>query len=102
MSSTVSFRDLMLFLEAWLLLALARLILIFMPFKKIVPLLGKTEQQNPATDLKKDCNSSVRKISVAVLRASRYSPWRTKCFEQALAAKIMIKRRRLTSTIFFG
>lgn len=41
-------------------------------------------------------------IKMAVSRAGHRSFWRTMCFEQALAAKFMLRRRSIKSTIHFG
>lgn len=91
----------LLLIEAWIFLALARVMLVMLPFKKIAPLLG----QAGALDLSENKEVRIvvlRHIKVAVARACRFSPWRTKCFEQAIAAKIMAKRRHIKSTLFLG
>lgn len=100
MAGSRSIKHLFLFAEAWLLLAIARCMLVFLPFKKIVPVLGKLEGKGVADQ--KDNSNFLFQIKLAIARACRYSPWRTKCFEQALAAKMMLKRRSFISTIFFG
>lgn len=100
MKNNRKFTDYLLFAEAWLLLAIARLMLVFLPFKKIIPVLGniqgKDEQSYRAND------SKLLSVKLSIERGGRYSPWRTRCFEQALAAKMMLKRRRFVSTVFFG
>ena len=93
-----TFFDFFLFAEAWFFLAIARLMLITMPFKKVAPLLGKdagTKQAHGDITL-------LKKIQTAILRGSHYSFWRTKCFEQAIAAKIMLHRRHRATIIYFG
>lgn len=97
----VAFIEYLLFAEAWVLLAFARSMLVFRPFKKIAPLLGKEMYEVPA-DSPGSQSARQKRINVAILRAGRFSPWRTKCFEQAIAAKIMLKRRGMKSTVFFG
>jgi len=100
MKANRSLKDYFLFAEAWLLLAVARLMLVFLPFKKIMPLLGKRDSNT--TSEPQNHNSTLSAIKLAIMRACGYSPWRTKCFEQALAAKMMLKRRGFISTVFFG
>jgi hypothetical protein len=95
-----SFKAYLLFSEAWFLLALARSLLLFLPFKKIVPVLGHVNGGNAS--LNKSDREIFAMFCLSIKRASRYSPWRTKCFEQAIAAKMMLKRRRIVCTIFFG
>ena len=102
MTSTVNFYEYAFFLEAWSLLAFARILLLFIPFKKIVPLLGKVTDKDGDPILPEYNCTVPQKISTAILRGSRYTPWRAKCFEQALAAKMMLKRRGFVSIVYFG
>jgi hypothetical protein len=92
--------DYTLFAEAWIFLALGRLMLVFIPFKKIAKFLGKPMHESPAATLKDPFITG--KLSMAIARAGKYSPWRTKCFEQAIAAKIMLQLRGIGSTVYFG
>lgn len=41
-------------------------------------------------------------LSLSIKRAAKYSPWRAKCFEQAIAGKLMLKWRNKPSKINFG
>lgn len=65
-------------------------------------MLGKTGKKHPNGDFNNNDDKVLQKISVAILRGSKYSLWRSKCFEQALAAKTMVRRRHFESTIYFG
>ncbi len=42
------------------------------------------------------------KIAWAVRACSQRTPWRPVCFQQGLAAQIMLRRRGVNSTLFFG
>ncbi|WP_337042137.1 lasso peptide biosynthesis B2 protein [Emticicia sp. 17c] len=95
----IALKDFFLFTEAWGLLAISRLILVFIPFSKVLPLLGK--QVSPDTTPDRH-NKHFVHIGTAIARACRYSFWRTQCFEQALCAKFMLKLRKRKSTIYFG
>ncbi len=97
----ITLSEYFLFMEAWLFLALARSMLIVLPFKRIAPLLGKMKNETPEDNPIKNM-AILNKIKIAVLRGSHYSPWRTKCFEQAIAAKIMFKKRSIKSTLYLG
>jgi len=44
----------------------------------------------------------LERIQMAIARACARSPWRTRCFEQALTAKMMTRRRGIASRVFFG
>lgn len=102
MRNKISIRSLLLFAEAWLLLAVSRLILIFIPFRKITPVLGKNITKQLPLASTKSTQHLQQNISLAIRRASKRSPWRTACFEQALAAKIMLRSRKTVSIIYFG
>lgn len=102
MRKELSIRDLLLFAEAWLLLATARLILLFVPFRKITPLLGKTISIQQPLLLTGSGEPLQQHIRTAISRAHKRSPWRTACFEQAIAAKIMLKNRKTVSSVYFG
>ena len=89
-----------LFAEAWIFLAFARLVLVFVPFRRIANMLGKVMYEVPA-DLQQD-PKVLAAVSVAIIRAGARSPWRTKCFEQAIASKIMLRLRGIRTTVYFG
>ena len=97
----IAFKEYLLFAEAWFFLAIARGMLLVLPFKRIAPMLGKLMTDAP--DKKADNPLALlNDIKVAILRAGRFSPWRTKCFEQAIAAKIMLRLRRIKSLLYLG
>ena len=102
MLKKLTFTEYALFTEAWLLLAIARLLLIFLPFKKLAPLLGKTVTANTNTAHSSVNTLFLQQTSTAIARGCRYAFWRTKCFEQALAAKLILKRRGIVSLLLFG
>lgn len=100
MASNKSIKHYLLFAEAWFLLAISRSMLVFLPFKKIIPVLGSVGGKVlPQVTINEPLLSDIK---LAIIRACRYSPWRTMCFERALTAKMMLKRRKFVSTIFFG
>jgi len=91
--------DYMFFVEAWCLLHLAKLVIVFMPFKKIASWMGSLGIESlhdlHSTDLS-------TKIEHAVRRASRYTLHESKCYDQALTAKVMLGQCSLPATIYFG
>jgi len=102
MLKKITYTEYQLFAEAWMCLAVARLLLIFLPFKKLAPLLGKTVTSETSTVIPSDNTIALQQISIAISRGCRYAFWRTKCFEQALAAKLMLKKRGISSLLYFG
>lgn len=91
--------DYILFVEAWFLLHFAKLVILFMPFKKIASRIGKLHVES-VHDLKS--NKDPIKIEQAVRRASMYTFHNSKCYDQALAAKALLAQIGLPATIYFG
>lgn len=89
-----------LFLEAWGCLALARVMIVIMPFRLIARRLGRTRAESSSLAGKGE--GLARTISWAVRTASRYSLWRSTCLTQAMAAKMMLRRRQLPNTLYLG
>jgi len=80
-------------------LAVARLIIIVFPFKIIARYIGqKCAADFNMQDIKPQQMN--HRITRSVERAVKFSPWRTKCLEQALAARIMLGLRG-KSYVFF-
>lgn len=83
---------------AWLLGA--RLMLLFVPFRKLASWMGRRMAESPEVD-SHEAELGVR-VSWAVCAASRHTPWQTKCLAEAIAAKTMLKLRRVPSTLYLG
>ncbi len=41
-------------------------------------------------------------VNIAFSRANRYVSWRSKCYEQAIAAKMILRGYGLESTLYYG
>jgi len=92
-----SIKDYLLFAEAFLSLARARIMLLFRPFNKILPVLKDDAVPTTQPDI-----ALLELIQISIARAAAKSPWRTECFEQALAARMMLKKRGIATTTYFG
>lgn len=91
-------RDRTLALEAACLLALASLLLVLLPFRHIARWLGNLNSEIEAeTD-----PAMAHAVGRAVGRAARHLPWHPLCLPQALAARAMLRRRGIVSTLYFG
>lgn len=96
----ISWRERLLLLEAVGWLALARLALLIVPFRRIAPRLGRTTGDTLPDDPRSE--QVGQQIARAVQVASRYTPWETKCLAQAMAGKAMLRLRRVPSTLYLG
>ena len=90
--------------DKWLLLravgwlAYARLMLVVMPFDRLAARLsvkGNDLSAQPDPEY-------LKRISFAVPAAANIVPWRSDCFPQAIAARMLLKRQGYESTIHLG
>lgn len=87
-----------LLVEATLRLAVARLALLI-PFRFVSPHLGAPMQETSDDGADR---ALLRRVSWAIGAVSRRAPWRCRCLEQGIAAKMMLRRRRLPNTLYLG
>ena len=96
-----SWADRGLLLEAACWLALARLAVLTIPFKRIAPHLGTTGAHS-AEQVAPETAAAARRVGWAVRAVARRTPWDSNCLAQAIAAKRMLRRRRIPSTLYLG
>jgi hypothetical protein len=94
-------RDQWLFIQAYFLLGLARLAINTVKFETLVSRLGVSGFETPAEVPLAHLNEA-RRIAWAVRSASRYTPWKSNCFPQAIAAKFLLRQRGIRSTLYLG
>lgn len=88
--------DRLLVCEAVGMLALARLIILTVPFRYVVPWLLRA----PETD---SCDEELLlRVRMAVTMGARNVPWNAVCLPQAMAAKGMLARRGCGSALHLG
>ena len=90
-----------LLLQAVSWLGLARLAVLTLPLPWIIPYLGRHKQESPHAD-QPGQEAAVKQVSWAVQMMSRFTPWDSNCLAQAIAAKHMLQRRKLPSTLYLG
>ena len=87
------------FAEAIAYLALARIAVIAFPFRVLAARLGVRQAETSAVAAP---HPALHRVAWAIAAASRRAPWRSGCLEQAIAAKAMLRRRRISSTLYLG
>jgi hypothetical protein len=85
----------LLLLESALLLAVARLLVLAVPFRVYSRVMGRDGESPDAP-----VPPAVHRVSRAIESVSGHLPWRCKCLEQALAAKIMLRGRGISNTLY--
>ena len=88
--------QLLLLVEAALFLALARLAILVIPFRRIVPWLERSPDE-PQRDA-----IQIATVRQAVEIAARNVPWNAVCLPQAMACKAMLARRGQGSALHIG
>jgi hypothetical protein len=89
--------------EAVFCLAAARLLL-FVPFRRLAPRLGRPHPGVDRSDTALDspARAAALRVQAALLRAARRLPWHSSCLVCALAGRMMLGRRRLPSVLQLG
>jgi hypothetical protein len=87
--------------EALALLCCARILIRAVPFRWIVPHLGRPMAESPV-DVGEAQRQIALRVAWAVQAVASHVPLGFVCMPQALAAKWMLRRRRLPSTLYLG
>jgi hypothetical protein len=94
-------RKCLLLLEATCLLGMARAIVLLIPVKRFASLLGRLHAETPAESTAREA-AAAQRVGWAIRFASAYTPWESNCFAQAIAGKLMLRARRISSTLYLG
>lgn len=87
----------LLLLEAFLFQLIAGLLLKAVPFRLIPRFFANPSRLRPDRSI-----LLLGEIKTATQNASRISPWKNKCLVQSLAARWMLRRRKIRSQLSFG
>jgi hypothetical protein len=90
-----------LLLEAFVLLGVARLIVLILPFKWLAFSLGRHMNESGAQISVSDVHHA-RIVGKAIRSAANYTPWESVCLHQAVAAQWMLRRRHIAATVYLG
>lgn len=96
----LSGRDQLLLLETILWLAVAGIAIAVLPFRH-VGLLAARPIHRPKLPRQARL-SKVQRIRWAIIATSARAPWRALCFQQGLAAQLMLRRRGIPSVLYYG
>lgn len=88
-------------IEAALCLALVRAAILAVRFPSLSRHLGARMRESTHDDDEAK-RPVLRRIRWAIGAVSRRAPWRCMCLEQAIAAKLMLRRRGIESTLYLG
>jgi len=88
--------DRLLVCEAMAMLALARLLVLTVPFRYMVAWLSRAPEMDSCDE------ALLLRVRTAVTVAARNVPWKAVCLPQAMAAKAMLARRGCGSSLHLG
>jgi hypothetical protein len=90
------------YLEVLFTLVYARILTLLFPFKQVAKKMAKPSRKNTSRNDEAKLLGRAIKLSQIVKSLSKKVPFRSMCFEQALCMQLLLKRRGLTSEIYFG
>lgn len=86
-----------LIVEALGALAVASLLIAAFSFRRIAALAGQGDTDRPTAT-----PALARDLDWVLSAWARRVPWRAVCFQQGLAAQLMLRRRELSASLFYG
>lgn len=108
----LSWKEQLLFSEAFFLHLAVGLLLKVIPFRWIPRLFSNSQSTlNRKSQIRQSADqaanrksqvSELEQIRNAIQRSSRYSPWKNKCLVSSLAARRMLNRRKVQSQLSLG
>ena len=84
--------------EAMLVLAFSSAAIRFLPFAQV----GRLASRRLGRARRGPVEGLAGEVAWAVQACARRVPWRAVCFQQGLASQIMLRRRGVDSTLYFG
>ena len=79
-------------------LGIARAMLVFIPFSRLIEWMSAPAQATPVAPDR----SYLERAGYAVRAAAGSVPWRADCFPQAVAARMLLRRKGYATTIHLG
>src|SRR3989304_874334 len=94
----ISWADRWLLIEAAISLSLVRLATRLVPFKRLAPRLGKPSAA-PEVNLDLVSETRANRVGWAINAVAKRTPWKSTCLVKSIAAKRILQRSRIPSTL---
>lgn len=91
----------MLFAEAMFTSARVKATLKFFPFKKVLAWMGTASVESEFSE-NPDTLQTRQQIKNILLLCNKYAFWPTECYTLSLTGKILLRRRKIRSTLYIG
>jgi hypothetical protein len=96
----LSWQDRLLLLEAILWLAISGLAIALLPFRYVGFLAARPLR---GTELAPEARlDTVKRVRWVIVSTAAWAPWRARCFQQGLAAQLMLRRRGIPAILYYG
>lgn len=91
------------FIPVWVMLGLARAVILTLSFRRLAPHLGIHAGVHPWLPLlNRGQEARALRIGRVVRLAARYTPWESNCFPQAVTARLLLGWYGIPYALFFG
>lgn len=90
-----------LFVEAFVLLGMARAAILLLPFRRITRILGLAQGETPSVP-PVDMTVDPTDVGWAVQAAATRTHWESACLAQALTGMVILSRRGIGTTLYLG
>jgi len=97
----LTLKKVLLLMATFVLTAFFRFLILLFPFRMIARFIG-TEGIETDYDISNDSSYKIRTVSWAVIKISAYTPWKSNCMVQALAAQLLLKIFSIPTTLYLG
>ncbi|HWR39185.1 MAG TPA: lasso peptide biosynthesis B2 protein [Patescibacteria group bacterium] len=81
--------------------AIIRLIIVAVPFRWIVPLLGQHMKESPTGETENNLRQA-QVVGRMIERVCRLTPWESKCLVQAITGKVILSFQGIGTTLYLG
>lgn len=98
---TISTKEKLLFIEAFLLTGIMRYKILKTPFNKLKIQLGEYNKES-AEEVSIETYKKAKQIRWIVTHISQHTPWESLCLVQAMTVQKMLKKRNISTTIYLG
>lgn len=98
--AVLEFHSYPLYFRVLLLSFFVRLLVVFVSFEQISKWFKYRRGLYPSE--LSQITADISEMFLALERVAKYTPWRCKCLEQGIIAKLLLQRRNIPSTIIFG
>lgn len=93
-------RDTILFAVAVMWLGVARFSIVCFSFRRIARIASRPLKFSMCAEPERGV--AIKRVRWAIAAAAKRVPWRAMCFEQGLASHIMLRRRGISSVLYYG